>query len=412
MGTDPPGSGSGPRLSTHQDTGAPAPTRDSADRTWDDPARARQARAFGNAARWWWVADLAITAVSLAALILTGAHATLRDALDPPAPGAPPRVAFAVHAAAITAALALGGALAGMPAAWFGGHRLLRAHGLGTQGARGWLRDYVVAAVLGTCLATAFVFIVAAACFPNPGRWWAWATLVGAAGTFMVAYVAPALIMPLFYTEKPLPAGEVRDALVDLAARAGTAIRSCVVIDQSRRSRAANAAVVGMGRTRRIVVTDTLLAGGYDTREVVAILAHELGHHVRHDVPWAVVIEGAILGACLFTAEVVRAAVAGPTGLDGPADLAGLPVVALAAGACLVATTPVRSGISRWREARADAFGVRLTGDAAAWVATLRRLAVQNLAEVDPHPVVEWATYSHPSIRRRLRAVEGVAGRG
>lgn len=396
----------------HPDIGAPMPARDPAGRTWDDPARARQARALGNAARWWWVADLVASALALAALILSGTHATLRDALDPAALGATPRVTFAVHAATITAALALGGAFAGMPAAWFGGHRLLRAHGLGTQGARGWLRDYAVAAALGTCLVAAFSFIVAAACFTDPGRWWAWATLVGAAGTFMVAYVAPTLIMPLFYTERPLPAGEVRDALVDLATRAGTAIASCVVIDQSRRSRAANAAVVGMGRTRRIVVTDTLLAGGYDTREVAAILAHELGHHARHDVPWGVAIEGTILGACLFTAEVVRAAVAEATGLGGPADLAGLPVVALAAGACLVATTPVRSGISRWREARADAYGVRLTGDAAAWGATLRRLAVQNLAEVDPHPVVEWATYSHPSIRRRLRAVDGVAGRG
>ena len=383
---------------------AALPMRDTAGRTWDDPERAREARAYGNAARGWWATDTAFAAVGLATVILTGAHEGLRDALDPSDLGAAPRLAFAIHAAAITGALALGGAVAGMPASWFGGYRLLAAYGLGTQTARGWLRDYLMAAGLGTCLAIALAFVVAALCFADPRLWWVWAGAVGAGGTLVVAYLAPTLILPLFYRETPLPNGEVRDALLGLARRAGTTIQGCVVIDQSRRSRAANAAVVGLGGTRRIVVTDTLLTGGYATSEIAAILAHELGHHVRHDVPWAVAIDGALFGACLFVAEAVRGTVAEAVGLKGPADLAGLPVVALAAGACLVATMPLRAGISRWREARADAFGMRLTGDGAAWASTLRRLAVQNLAEVDPHPLVEWATYSHPSISRRLAA--------
>ena len=392
---------------------APPPIRDASGRTWDDPGRAREARALGNVARAWRAADAAIAAVGLAAVILTGAHEALRDALDPTTLGAPPRLAFAVHAAAITGALALGGAVAGMPAAWFGGHRLLKAYGLGTQTARGWLRDYLVAAGLGTCFSIAVAFVVAALCFDDPQRWWAWAGAVGVVGTFIVAYIAPTLILPLFYKESPMPAGEVSVALLDLAARAGATIHGCVVIDQSRRSRAANAAVVGLGRTRRIVVTDTLLSGGYATSEIAAILAHELGHHVRHDVPWAVAIDGALFGACLFVAEAVRGAVAGVTGLQGPDDLAGLPVVALAAGACLMATTPLRAGISRWREARADAFGIALTDDRAAWRSTLCRLAAQNFAEVDPHPIVEWATYSHPSTRHRLAAaMEARAGHG
>jgi STE24 endopeptidase len=388
------------------------PPRDAAGRAWDDPTRARAARSLGNAARAWWAIDLALATIALAVVVATGMHVALRDAIPSGASWAPPRVAFAVQAGIYVGALAFGGVLLGTPAAWFGGHRLLKSHGLGTQSARGWLRDYAIASAIGTGLSGAFGFVVGGLCFSHPGSWWAWATAVGAIGTLFVTYLAPVVILPLFYRGRPLPEGEVRDALVNLAARAGTGIRTCVVIDQSRRSRAANAAVVGIGQTRRIVVTDTLLGGGYATSEIGAILAHELGHHVRRDVPWAIATEVAIFGVCLFAAESARDASAVAVGLIGPADLAGLPVLALTSGACFLAAMPLRKGLSRWREARADAYGVALTGDRAAWASTLRRLAVQNLAEVDPHPFVEWATYSHPSIRRRLIAVETEAGRG
>ena len=386
--------------------------RDDCGRAWDDPSRASAARAFGNAARAWWAADLTLTTIALIGVIATGAHVTLRDAITAAVSWEPTRVSFGVQASMYVAVLAVGGALLGMPAAWFGGHRLMQVHGLGTQSARGWFRDYAIASAVGTTLTGGFSGVVAFVCDPNPGNWWAWATAVGAVGTLLVTYLAPLVVLPLFYRGQPLPDGPVRDALVDLAARAGTGIRTCIVIDQSRRSRAANAAVVGIGRTRRIVVTDTLLAGGYSPPEVGAILAHELGHHIHHDLLWTVATEAAILGTCLFIAERARHAVADAIGLTGPADVAGLPVIALVAGACLVLALPLRRGLSRRRETRADAYGVALTGDRAAWASTLRRLAVQNLAEVDPHPFVEWITYSHPSIRRRVAAVENGGGRG
>ncbi len=311
-------------------------------------------------------------------------------------------LSLGIQTASLLLGLALAGAVVSMPFSYAGGFRLARSVGLGTQSTGAWARDYTVASVLGAGLVAILAGLVGWASAGAPHLWWVAATLLGTLGTVVVTHLAPVLILPLFYKVTPLQEGPVRTRLLDLTAQAGTTVRGCDVIDQSRRSRTANAGIIGLGRTRRIMVTDTLLEGGYSTAEIAAIFAHELGHHVHGDMAWAIVIDGILMAGCLAMTEAVRAWLAPSIGLGGAGDLAGVPVTLLLFGVVSTLIIPLRAGVSRWRESRADSYGVRLTQDPEAWVRTLERLGWQNLAEADPPRWIEWATYTHPAIARRI----------
>ena len=311
-------------------------------------------------------------------------------------------LSLGIQTASLLLGLALAGAVVSMPFSYAGGFRLARSVGLGTQSTRAWARDYAVASVLGAGLVAILAGLVGWASAGAPHLWWITATTLGTLGTVVVTHVAPVLILPLFYKVTPLPEGPVRTRLLDLTTQAGTTVRGCDVIDQSRRSRTANAGIIGLGRTRRIMVTDTLLEGGYSTAEIAAIFAHELGHHVHGDMAWAIAVDGILMAGCLAMTEALRAWVAPSIGLGNAGDLAGIPAMLVIFGGVSTMAMPLRAGVSRWRESRADTYGVRLTRDPDAWVRTLERLGWQNLAEVDPPRWIEWATYTHPAIARRI----------
>ena len=169
------------------------------------------------------------------------------------------------------------------------------------------------------------------------------------------------------------------------------------------RTRRANAALVGLGRTRRILVSDTLLAESSDD-EIEAILAHELAHHVHLDIWRAIAVESRPhlrrVRQRRLGARRLRPARRPP----GRADVAGLPLLLLASGAVSVALLPAAHALSRWQERRADRFALAVTGRPAAFVSAMRRLAAQNLAEDDPSRLVQVLFYSHPPIRERIAA--------
>ena len=385
--------------------------------SWTDPDRASIARSLARRVRAVRATDALATAAVLVALHVGGLARSARDTasaiagavgLPQAIPGVPsPLMSYTslsvgIQTASLFLGLALAGAAVSMPFSYIGGFRLARSVGLGTQSTGAWARDYTVASVLGAGLVAILSGLVGWASADAPHLWWVAASLLGTLGTVVVTHLAPVLILPLFYKITPLADGPVRTRLLDLTTQAGTTVRGCDVIDQSRRSRTANAGIIGLGRTRRIMVTDTLLDGGYSTAEIAAIFAHELGHHVHGDMAWAIAVDGILMAGCLAMTEALRAWLAPPLGLGDASDLAGVPAMLLIFGVISTTSMPLRAGVSRWRESRADAYGVRLTRDPESWVRTLERLGWQNLAEVDPPRWIEWATYTHPAIARRI----------
>lgn len=294
------------------------------------------------------------------------------------------------------------GEVLGLPfAAWR--HVVMRRYGLSTQDWGGWtvdlLKGYAVGAVLaGIALAGYFGVTNVAP------RWWWTFGAAGAAGlVVLLMFVFPVVIEPVFNRFTPMPEGQLRSDLVALAARDGVPVRDVLVADASRRTRAVNAYVSGLGPTRRIVVYDTLLEQA-PPAEVESVVAHELGHAKDGDVVTFTLI-GALSAASAVCALYLLGGWGGLLRLAGvgsvgePRAVALLLAVAAVAG---LALGPWQNALSRRIEARADVHALDLTDDPDTFAAMQGRLALVNLGDPDPNPV-EYALFaSHPSTVRRM----------
>ena len=298
--------------------------------------------------------------------------------------------------------LVLAGAyrLVTLPLHWLGGYWLPRRFGLLHQPFRRWLWDAVKAGLIGGMLGLLAVLIIYALLRVTPW-WWLWGAAIFLAGYTLLALVAPIWLVPLFYRLTPLPDGDLLARLLALAGRVGVPVTGVFVVDQSRKSRTANAAVTGLGRTRRILLFDTLL-DEFTAEEVEAVLAHELAHQVHGDIRRGLLVQGALTLVTFWIADLALRWGVGWLGLDGPADIAGLPLFGLILMLVSLAALPVANGWSRRVEWQADRFALQTIPDPRAFIRSMERLATLNLAEREPHRLEELFLYSHPAIERRI----------
>ena len=354
----------------------------------------------GDAARyhrlqlWFAVARLALTTAFLLAILVSGAHHTLATAAA--AATASPAAQVAIVAVALGAVQTL----LALPLAWLSGYRLPRRFGLLHQPFPGWLADRAKAAALGGAVALAGVEAVYALLRTTP-LWWLAIAAIAFAFSVVVSAVLPVWIVPLFYRLTPLADESLRSRLMALARRAGVPALGVWVADQSRKSRTANAAVVGLGRTRRILLFDTLTSS-FRAEEIEAVLAHELGHHVHGDMRRGLLVHGVLSVGMFWLADYALRAGVVLWGLAGPADPAGLPWLALVLVALGLVTAPLANGFSRFVERQADDFALRLTRDPSGFIGAMERLASLNLAERRPHRLKELMLHSHPALDRRI----------
>jgi STE24 endopeptidase len=299
-------------------------------------------------------------------------------------------------------AIALGVAqkLLVFPLTWARGYALPRRYGLLHQSFIAWLGDRLKAAALGGVVGLAGIEIIYGL-LGITRWWWLLAAAVFFAGHVLMAVVVPIWVLPLFYRLEPLPSGPLSERLTALADRVGVPVVGVWIADQSRKSRTANAAVVGLGRGRRIVLFDTLVAG-FQPAEIESVLAHELGHHVHGDVRRGLLVQAALTTATLAVAAVALAVGVRLWQLDGPADPAGVPWLGLVTLVLGLLAMPFVNGFSRYLERQADDFALATTADRDAFVGAMERLAGLNLAERRPHPLKEFMLYSHPAIDRRI----------
>jgi STE24 endopeptidase len=165
----------------------------------------------------------------------------------------------------------------------------------------------------------------------------------------------------------------------------------------------ANAALVGVGASRRILVSDTMLKD-YSDDEIEVILAHELAHHVHHDIWTALAVETLVVTTALYAAHAAATRAGLNPGSGGVAALGALPLLVLAAGGASFLLKPVANAWSRHNERRADRFALTLTRRPAEFISAMRRLGAQNLAEERPSAAVLWFFHTHPTIDERIAA--------
>ena len=281
---------------------------------------------------------------------------------------------------------------------------LERRYGLSNQTTAGWLARSAKEWGLSTLLALGVLNLLYAVIRNLPHGWW----LVAAVGWFvlliLIGKITPAVIVPLFYKTVPLKNRELADRLLALAGRCGVRVQRVFEIKLSKETNKANAAVVGLGHNRRILIGDTLLTLCSDD-EIEAVFAHELGHVALHHT-WKLLAGGAVsfvLGFYLL--YLVLGPSAAALGFQGPADIAAVPLLMLWIAVFGFASKPLQTAYSRHLERQADLFILDKVETPETLASALTKLADRNLADPDPSRLVEVLFYTHPPTDKRIKYI-------
>src|SRR5229473_5891953 len=373
-----------------------------------NPERQQKACQYARIRRRLSLVSLAIGAAGVIIFIFTPIATRLRDVLHPLA-WQPIQGWFPWQVLVYFLILILGYQLITTPLSYYGGFVLPHRFGLSTMTLQGWLGDLLKGLGLSLVFEAFVIELVYVLLATQPQTWWLWVALVLLFFTVVMANLAPILILPLFYKFSPLPEGELTQRLLALAARAKTRVRGVFTMQMSTKTTAANAALMGLGNTRRIVLGDTML-DRYTPDEIEVVLAHELGHHVHHDI-WKLIISQSVLmlGGLYLINLVLHWAVDIQHYYPGLADAATIPLILLLAGAFGLIVMPLSNGYSRAIEYQADEYALQATQKVEPFKSAMTRLANQNLSDVEPSPLIEFLLHDHPSIRKRLQHAEKFA---
>jgi STE24 endopeptidase len=366
-----------------------------------DPGKQEKAKEYARIRRRLMLGDLALAGVYAIIWLATGWSIDLRNNL----------LSLTTNEWLVVAGFVLvfGGIyfVIDLPLGYYSSFILPHRYDLSTQSLKGWVGDQVKGVLVGGVLGLVVIEIVFFVLRISPDLWWLWAGLILLFFNIILANLAPVLLMPLFFKFVPLEEehADLVARLINLTERAGTRVRGVYKFDMSRRTKAANAAIAGLGNTRRIILGDTLI-NEFTGDEIETILAHELGHQVHRDIPIGILVDSVITLGGLYLASLVLEWGMMVFGFESISDVAAMPLLALVIGVYGLVTMPLGNAYSRQRERRADEYALKVTGKGAAYASALTRLANQNLADADPEPWIEILLYSHPALNKRIAMAE------
>ncbi len=362
-----------------------------------------ETRRYNRIHRWLGISDFLLGLVLLILLLATGWTGTLRDVAYRSA-----GQHYVLAVGLYVLMLMLIAKFIGLGFSYYG-FRLEHSFNLSNQKLRGWIWDetkgFLLGLILGLIAAELLYFFIR----EFPQRWWllTWALFLGF--FILMAQLAPVVLFPIFYKFEPLQDEELKSRLVRLGAQAGSRIRGVYKWHLSEKSKKANAALTGLGNTRRIILADTLLEN-YSPDEIEAVLAHELGHHVHKHILKMIGMQAVITFAGFWMANwALHYATDRLKMFTMLSDYANLPLLALVATVLSFLLMPAMNAYSRYCERQADRYAFSTIGNINPFISSMNKLAEQNLAEKTPSKFVEWFFHSHPAISRRVAAAEAWA---
>jgi len=371
------------------------PLEDVTSSTPDSPEAPR----YNRIQRWLGIADFAIGTAFLIVLLVTGWTGWLRDLAY--------RRGFQNYTLSVFLylffLLLISKVLSLAPDYY--GFRLERKFQLSNQKLRAWLWDEAKGFLVGLALAGIVVELLYFMIRQFSQHWWliTWALFMGL--FILLAQLAPVVLLPIFYKFEPLENEDLRRRLVQLSERAGTRVRGIYRWKLSEKSKKANAALTGLGNTRRIILADTLL-DNYAPDEIEAVLAHELGHHVHRHILKSIAVQAGTTLLGFWVANWVLHYAVDRHMFEELSDFANMPLLAITASVLSLLLMPALNAYSRYNERQADRYAFESIADVQPFISSMNKLAQQNLAERTPSRWVEVLFHSHPAISKRVEAAE------
>jgi Zn-dependent protease with chaperone function len=373
--------------------------------TTPTPADSPETRRYNRVQRWLGIADFVLGLLLLVLLLTTAWNSALRDLAYRASPQS-----YALRLFLYVLMLLLIRQVLGLGLDYYG-FRLEHRYNLSNQKLRAWVWDQCKGFLVGVVLAALLVELLYFFIREFPQHWWliAWAAFLGL--FVLMAQLAPVVLFPIFYKFAPLDNEELKARLVGLSERAGTRVRGVYKWNLSEKSKKANAALTGLGSTRRIILADTLL-DNYSADEIEAVLAHELGHHVHRHILKSIAVQAGITLLGFWAANwVLHYAVERTHMFETMSDFANLPLLVLISTVLSFLLLPALNAYSRYNERQADRYAFRNIASVEPFISSMNKLAEQNLSERSPSRWVEWFFQSHPAISRRVAAAEAWAQR-
>jgi len=362
-----------------------------------DPEKQKQAKQYSRITRRLWLVDTVFSAAYALAWLFFGWSTSLRAWLMTVTTNDWLLVALYIAI--------FGGvfAIISLPLGYYSGFVLPHRFDQSNQSLKDWVVDQNKGLAIGAPLGLLMLELLYLALRLTGDAWWLWVAGGLLLFNVLISNLAPVLIMPLF--NKYVPLGdehkELEERLLNLAKRANTKVKGVFKFDMSKRTKAANAALTGLGNTRRIILGDTLI-NEFTLDEIETVLAHELGHHVHKDIPFLIAFGTLSTTLSLFIASLALNYAVSFFSFTSAADIAALPALMLILSAYGLLTSPLVNAISRWRENMADDYALQSTGKNEAFASAFTRLANQNLGEIDPEAWVVFMFYSHPPLGERI----------
>jgi STE24 endopeptidase len=358
-----------------------------------------EARRYNRIRRWLGIAGFVVGSAFLILLLVTDWSTRLSDLAR--------RLAFQNYTLALFLYLfflLLIGKVLGFGLDYYG-FRMERNFQLSTQNFRSWLWDETKGFLVELLLASVVVELLYFMIRQSPQHWWLFTWAIFMALFILMAQLAPVLLFPIFYKFEPLENEDLRRRLVQLGERAGTRVRGVYRWKLSEKSTKANAALTGLGSTRRIILADTLL-DNYAPEEIEAVLAHELGHHVHRHILKSIFVQAGITLFGFWMANFVLHYAVDHHRFEELSDFANLPLLAVTATLLSLLLMPALTAWSRYNERQADRYAFDSIASVAPFISSMNKLARQNLAERTPAKWIEFLFHSHPAISRRVAAAE------
>lgn len=308
-----------------------------------------------------------------------------------------------VHSGLFVLALSLISWLVSFPISWIS-YRAGVNYGITTQSFSSWMHDQVISFWISWGILVVTVWVIYLL-MRRTKRWWLYVWLLSIPFTVFLTYIQPVVIDPLYDDFHRMPDNELKGKILDLADTAGIPAHNVYVVNKSKKTNALNAYVNGVGPNLRIVLWDTTLEK-LDDNEILFVMAHEMGHYVKHHLLWSVLGSIVMTFVGLFiTSRILNGAVArwgDRLGFQTPSSLATLPLLLLIISLLSFIATPVQNAVSRQAEHAADAYGLQTTQDPKAAIGFFHKSAPISLSEMDPPGLVKFFQYGHPTDLERI----------